>query len=159
MPSGIICLSVVHLCRRASLKLLRLLVRKNTFGAFLAAHRHAKPSTIFTFAKNLRSGLFSRQEKTVRMDRSFLGRGERTQTFDLSVPNRARYQLRHTPIGVLEKLYTSFNDLTRGVGRLCIVGQRCRQPQTALQVSSCLVPFRRSSRARQFCRLPILVWR
>ena len=44
------------------------------------------------------------------------GRGERTQTFDLSVPNRARYQLRHTPIGVLEKLYTSFNDLTRGVG-------------------------------------------
>ena len=25
------------------------------------------------------------------------GRGERTQTFDLSVPNRARYQLRHTP--------------------------------------------------------------
>lgn len=30
-----------------------------------------------------------------------LGRGERTQTFDLSVPNRARYQLRHTPIGGL----------------------------------------------------------
>ena len=28
------------------------------------------------------------------------GRGERTQTFDLSVPNRARYQLRHTPISV-----------------------------------------------------------
>ena len=28
----------------------------------------------------------------------FLGRGERTQTFDLPVPNRARYQLRHTPI-------------------------------------------------------------
>ena len=28
----------------------------------------------------------------------FYGRGERTQTFDLSVPNRARYQLRHTPI-------------------------------------------------------------
>ena len=27
-----------------------------------------------------------------------LGRGERTQTFDLSVPNRARYQLRHTPM-------------------------------------------------------------
>jgi hypothetical protein len=27
----------------------------------------------------------------------FYGRGERTQTFDLSVPNRARYQLRHTP--------------------------------------------------------------
>lgn len=26
------------------------------------------------------------------------GRGERTQTFDLAVPNRARYQLRHTPI-------------------------------------------------------------
>ena len=26
------------------------------------------------------------------------GRGERTQTFDLTVPNRARYQLRHTPI-------------------------------------------------------------
>jgi site-specific DNA recombinase len=28
------------------------------------------------------------------------GRGERTQTFDLSVPNRARYQLRHTPMCV-----------------------------------------------------------
>ena len=28
------------------------------------------------------------------------GRGERTQTFDLTVPNRARYQLRHTPIDV-----------------------------------------------------------
>ena len=26
------------------------------------------------------------------------GRGERTQTFDLTVPNRARYQLRHTPM-------------------------------------------------------------
>lgn len=26
------------------------------------------------------------------------GRGERTQTFDLPVPNRARYQLRHTPM-------------------------------------------------------------
>ena len=33
-----------------------------------------------------------------------LGRGERTQTFDLSVPNRARYQLRHTPIDVLNIL-------------------------------------------------------
>ena len=32
------------------------------------------------------------------MDGIFLGRGERTQTFDLTVPNRARYQLRHTPI-------------------------------------------------------------
>lgn len=28
------------------------------------------------------------------------GRGERTRTFGLTVPNRARYQLRHTPIGV-----------------------------------------------------------
>ncbi len=28
----------------------------------------------------------------------FIGRGERAQTFDLSVPNRARYQLRHTPM-------------------------------------------------------------
>lgn len=27
----------------------------------------------------------------------FLGRGERTRTFGLTVPNRARYQLRHTP--------------------------------------------------------------
>lgn len=27
-----------------------------------------------------------------------VGRGERAQTFDLSVPNRARYQLRHTPM-------------------------------------------------------------
>lgn len=26
------------------------------------------------------------------------GRGERTRTFDLTVPNRARYQLRHTPM-------------------------------------------------------------
>ena len=30
----------------------------------------------------------------------FLGRGERTRTFGLTVPNRARYQLRHTPTGV-----------------------------------------------------------
>jgi DNA invertase Pin-like site-specific DNA recombinase len=29
------------------------------------------------------------------------GRGERAQTFDLSVPNRARYQLRHTPMVTL----------------------------------------------------------
>ena len=29
---------------------------------------------------------------------NYNGRGERTQTFDLSVPNRARYQLRHTPM-------------------------------------------------------------
>lgn len=36
----------------------------------------------------------------------FYGRGERAQTFDLSVPNRARYQLRHTPICVLVRLYT-----------------------------------------------------
>jgi hypothetical protein len=28
----------------------------------------------------------------------FYGRGERTRTFDLTVPNRARYQLRHTPM-------------------------------------------------------------
>lgn len=32
------------------------------------------------------------------------GRGERTQTFDLSVPNRARYQLRHTPMVLLDEL-------------------------------------------------------
>ena len=36
----------------------------------------------------------------VKSDEFVHGRGERTQTFDLSVPNRARYQLRHTPIGV-----------------------------------------------------------
>ena len=48
--------------------------QKNNFSAFLAAHRHARPSTIFAFAKNLRFGPFSRKEKTVRMDRSFLGR-------------------------------------------------------------------------------------
>lgn len=30
------------------------------------------------------------------------GRGERTRTFDLTVPNRARYQLRHTPMVLLE---------------------------------------------------------
>ena len=30
--------------------------------------------------------------------KSQIGRGERAQTFDLSVPNRARYQLRHTPM-------------------------------------------------------------
>lgn len=40
-------------------------------------------------------------KKSAQMDGSFHGRGERTQTFDLSVPNRARYQLRHTPIGVV----------------------------------------------------------
>ena len=34
----------------------------------------------------------------VDLSKISLGRGERTQTFDLSVPNRARYQLRHTPI-------------------------------------------------------------
>jgi hypothetical protein len=33
----------------------------------------------------------------VDLDEVVTGRGERTQTFDLSVPNRARYQLRHTP--------------------------------------------------------------
>ena len=33
------------------------------------------------------------------------GRGERTQTFDLTVPNRARYQLRHTPMVLLGELY------------------------------------------------------
>jgi hypothetical protein len=43
------------------------------------------------------------QTDTKRMPRDILvndlfGRGERTQTFDLSVPNRARYQLRHTPM-------------------------------------------------------------
>ena len=32
------------------------------------------------------------------------GRGERTQTFDLSVPNRARYQLRHTPMVLPDEL-------------------------------------------------------
>ena len=37
--------------------------QKNNFGAFLAVHRHAKPSTIFAFAKSLRFGPFSRQEK------------------------------------------------------------------------------------------------
>ena len=31
------------------------------------------------------------------LDEISTGRGERAQTFDLSVPNRARYQLRHTP--------------------------------------------------------------
>ena len=37
------------------------------------------------------------------------GRGERAQTFDLSVPNRARYQLRHTPIKVFTRHnYTVF---------------------------------------------------
>lgn len=35
----------------------------------------------------------------------FFGRGERTQTFDLPVPNRARYQLRHTPILVIMYAY------------------------------------------------------
>lgn len=34
----------------------------------------------------------------VDLSKISLGRGERTQTFDLSVPNRARYQLRHTPM-------------------------------------------------------------
>ena len=36
---------------------------------------------------------------TMQDGRFLIGRGERTQTFDLSVPNRARYQLRHTPLG------------------------------------------------------------
>lgn len=34
----------------------------------------------------------------VDLDKISLGRGERTRTFDLTVPNRARYQLRHTPM-------------------------------------------------------------
>lgn len=33
------------------------------------------------------------------------GRGERTRTFGLTVPNRARYQLRHTPMVLPERLY------------------------------------------------------
>ena len=37
------------------------------------------------------------------------GRGERTQTFDLSVPNRARYQLRHTPVH--SGYYTAFANI------------------------------------------------
>ncbi len=37
---------------------------------------------------------------------SLYGRGERTRTFDLTVPNRARYQLRHTPLPI--KLITNF---------------------------------------------------
>ena len=37
------------------------------------------------------------RKKTTKRQSFFYGRGERTQTFDLSVPNRARYQLRHTP--------------------------------------------------------------
>ena len=37
------------------------------------------------------------------------GRGERTRTFDLTVPNRARYQLRHTPLyDVTAKLRLSY---------------------------------------------------
>jgi hypothetical protein len=34
----------------------------------------------------------------VKSDNFDGGRGERTQTFDLPVPNRTRYQLRHTPM-------------------------------------------------------------
>lgn len=66
---------------------------------FISLH-YAKPSTIFAFRKKLKvrisaSDHIKRPCKTVVL----YGRGERTQTFDLSVPNRARYQLRHTPIG------------------------------------------------------------
>ena len=38
------------------------------------------------------------KEKAHLLVDSFFGRGERARTFDLAVPNRARYQLRHTPI-------------------------------------------------------------
>jgi hypothetical protein len=41
------------------------------------------------------------KKKTERLLGLFLGRGERTRTFGLTVPNRARYQLRHTPTGVI----------------------------------------------------------
>jgi site-specific DNA recombinase len=34
----------------------------------------------------------------IKNDNVVHGRGERTRTFDLTVPNRARYQLRHTPM-------------------------------------------------------------
>ena len=42
----------------------------------------------------------------------FYGRGERTQTFDLPVPNRARYQLRHTPMrarNIIAYFYSDWN--------------------------------------------------
>ncbi len=47
----------------------------------------------------------------------FYGRGERTQTFDLSVPNRARYQLRHTPMSTygLDRLYSVFTRISSGI--------------------------------------------
>ena len=41
----------------------------------------------------------------VELDHFDHGRGERTRTFGLTVPNRARYQLRHTPIGVYSGYY------------------------------------------------------
>ena len=48
---------------------------------------------------------FSKLEKAQNV---LNGRGERTQTFDLTVPNRARYQLRHTPKCDVLEYYTYF---------------------------------------------------
>ena len=53
--------------------------QKNNFGAFLAAHRHARPSTIFAFAKNLRFGPFSRKEKN-RPDGQVFSRSAQNDT-------------------------------------------------------------------------------
>ncbi len=58
------------------------------------------------FVANLRAGddstpvikLKPPYNMMTELDEMSSGRGERTQTFDLTVPNRARYQLRHTPI-------------------------------------------------------------
>ncbi len=58
-----------------------------------------------------KDGVFTltNQKAHISVD-SLIGRGERTQTFDLSVPNRARYQLRHTPMdnpfGLTEEIIT-----------------------------------------------------
>ncbi len=60
------------------------------------------------FVTNLRAGndftsvikLKPPYDNMVELGSVTTGRGERTQTFDLSVPNRARYQLRHTPMGL-----------------------------------------------------------
>lgn len=69
-----------------------------------------EPSTIASFAVDSRRtvSLLRRKPRKKPVTRTglFLGRGERTRTFDLTVPNRARYQLRHTPIGEYLDDYT-----------------------------------------------------
>ena len=68
------------------------------------------------------------KKKSAQMDGIFLGRGERTQTFDLTVPNRARYQLRHTPIDARLIVANSFGFDQRLDGKKSFDNRHAEQP-------------------------------